>query len=55
MKHIQNIEKMKKLDPSLVYKTGYLICTVSKREEMPFSNIAVSWGEIPDLHKELAD
>lgn len=42
-RHLQNIEKFKEQNPGLVMKTGYLICTTSKSEPLPFSNIAIPW------------
>ena len=49
------MERFKKLDPDNISVSGYLICTIEKRANLPFSNVAVPWWKIHELLEELEE
>ena len=47
--HARSLNQFKKLAGSEASKTGILACRVEKRTELPGSNMAVPWRELPNL------
>jgi len=51
-RHLDPLERFKRLSGNLAAKEGVLVCRVPERRPLPHGNLALPWSEFPDWARE---